>query len=170
MLSFIQRVLASDSGSRKRKRSFPINDNSEVDDLRQILAEHNMVEDDRERSINDFLALADQPRDNKSGLNKRRKASQQGVRGRLSTISEKQDEEQEDKDAKEKDINAERLMQRQADRPVTKEEQRSDVEMMDVDLKYDIHPGAIHRDEHSNDGMVVDQDLWTWKGGNGMWR
>ena len=99
MLSFIQRILQSNS-SRKRKRSHAFSTghvtSPEIEDLRQAIADNEPLANaqDREQAIAEFLGTG-----GNGSLNaKRRKQSQGGGKGdgRLSTISERQEESLDD--------------------------------------------------------------------------
>lgn len=138
MLSFIQRILNSDS-PRKRKRSSAFSTehatSSEIEDLRQTIADIEPLanDDEREKAIEEFLGMGEDT----SPEGKRRKKE-----GRLSTITERSEREGGDE---------------------KKEKTRgSDHEMVDVEL----HLEAIQQSRSCNERTVVDQDLWTWKGGD----
>ncbi len=153
MLAFIQHILQSDS-SRKRKRSTAFSTehatSSEIEDLRQTIADNEPLasSEDHEKAISAFLALGHDG--DLSPARKRRKQVGSQQNERLSTISEGQEEE----------IVREN---RQGGYIGVRDKTTDGKEgMMDVDLQ----PQASPRSEKSNDRIVADQDLWTWKGGD----
>jgi len=186
MLSFIQRILQSPSNSsRKRKRSNAFTTehatSSEIEDLRNTIAENDFnpypgasaSSEDREKAISEFLGCGEQDaeldpaskrvrqgeNENESGSsgNQSGKAKESG---RLSTISERREEEM--------NQNENAGGQRGYDEKRCGDGNSGDEKMVDIDLG--LHPQTIHEVESSMDGMVGDQDLWMWKGGNIMQR
>ncbi|KAK5076797.1 hypothetical protein LTS08_005968 [Lithohypha guttulata] len=197
MLSFIHRILTSDHAARKRKRkaSFEAEcqqrlTTSEIEDLRQVIAEHNDYldnithNDDREQTMAEFLALTGQQQREQSSDSKRQRKDDRSPSagmghpgyGRLSTIQEKGEEEGQRE--------SEKLLARSSSRDLMCDESpregsvgdeksaegQGDSETIDVTMGLSSSSNATWRSEESNNEMVVDQDLWTWKGGNGMWR
>lgn len=45
----------------------------------------------------------------------------------------------------------------------TEDEKQLEITIKDESMDVDASPA-------SNDALMVDDDLWTWKGGNGLWR
>jgi len=185
MLSFIQRILQSPSNSsRKRKRSNVFTTehatSSEIEDLRNTndfnpYPGASASSEDREKAISEFLGLGEQDTEldpaskrvrqgeneseSGSGCNQSGKAKESG---RLSTISERREEEIGENE------NENAGGQREYDEKRCGDGNSGDEEMVDINLG--LHPQTIHKVESSMDGMVGDQDLWTWKGGNIMQR
>ncbi|KAK5949225.1 hypothetical protein OHC33_009766 [Knufia fluminis] len=144
MLSFIQRILQPDT-SRKRKRTTDHTSPAEIEDLRQTIIDNEPFADseDREKAIAEFLGQEDGG--DASPAKKRVKQVGSALNGRLSTISEGCEGCEDEKGGG---------------------GNGSDEEMVDVELR----PQGIQRSEGSDDGMVVDRDLWMWKGGNVLQR
>ncbi|KAK5943270.1 hypothetical protein PMZ80_004277 [Knufia obscura] len=152
MLSFIQRILQPDT-SRKRKRTTDHITPSEIEDLRQTIIDNEPFADseDREKAIAEFLGqgngnVMDGDLD---PARKRVKQVGSALNGRLSTISEGC-EGCDEEELNEKGGGG----------------SGSDDEMVDVELR----PQGVRRSEEGNDGMVVDRDLWMWKGRNVLQR
>lgn len=188
MLSFIQRILQSSSTSpRKRKRSNTFTTehatSSEIKDLRNMIAENDLnpypgastSSEDREKAISEFLGPGDGNADldpaskrvkqSEDESKKRGKGNGKGSgNGRLSTISERREEEMSESENE----NGEGDGQWAYNEKRCGNGDSGDEEMVDVDLG--LHPQTVHKIESSNDGVVVDQDLWMWKGGNTMQR
>lgn len=156
MLAFIQRFLSAENSSRKRKRAqgsfssvlITSSSNEEIDSLRDTIAGHNKEPycgaEDREQSISELLAPADEiERDAKRW------------KGRLSVIEES-DEPEFAKTNKVADGNTEM------------DTVGVDVGVMHSAMDLDIPARATHTDTNPHDGMVFDQDVWTWKGRNGL--
>ncbi|KAK5082668.1 hypothetical protein LTR05_006548 [Lithohypha guttulata] len=197
MLSFIHRILTIDHSARKRKRkaSFEAEcqqrlTTSEIEDLRQVIAEHNDYldnithNDDREQTMVESLALMGQQQREQSSDSKRQRKDNRSPgagkghpgHGRLSTIQENGEEEGRRE--------SEKLLARSSSRDLMCDESpregsvgdeksaegQGDSETIDVTMGLSSSSNATWRSEESNNEMVVDQDLWTWKGGNGMWR
>lgn len=97
---------------------------------------------------------------------------------RLSTISERREEEMEENEYQNENENKNG---EEAGQCTHNEKRRGDddddggsgdEEMVDVDLGLQIHPQTqtSRRIESSDGGMVVDRDVWRWKGGSIMQR